>query len=91
MSGRAQRLSSVFFRRGDLLEFIKAGASFKRVLADHTVETASVLDVFSDLYSIPHVKYELTIARPGRQPYGTGQRTMALKAFCGNFVERLSR
>lgn len=91
MSGRARKLKSVFYKRGDLLEYIKAGASFQRVLADRTVETAEILDVFADLDSIPHVKYELTIARPGRQPYGTGQRTMALKVFCQSYMERLAR
>ncbi len=91
MGERAQRLSSVFFRRGNLLEFIKAGASFRRELADDTVEVAEVLDVFTDLYSIPHVRFEFTVSRPGREPYGSGPRTMALKKFCQNYVERLRR
>ncbi|HUI17362.1 MAG TPA: hypothetical protein VL244_06835 [Alphaproteobacteria bacterium] len=91
MSDRGQRLSSVFFRRGNLFEFIKAGASFRREHADRTVETAEVLDVFTDLYSIPHVRFEFTLRHPGREPYGSGPRTMALKTFCQHYVERLSR
>ncbi len=91
MSGRAQRLSSVFFRRGELFEFIKAGASFRREFADKTVETAEVLDVFTDPHSIPHVRFEFTVLRPGHEPYGSGPRIMALKKFCQNYVERLSR
>jgi len=91
MGDRGQRLSSVFFRRGNLFEFIKAGASFRRRLPDSTIETAEVLDVFTDLYSIPHVRFEFTVSRPGREPYGSGPRTMALKTFCQNYVERLPR
>jgi hypothetical protein len=89
MNGRAQKLSSVFYRRGDLLEFIKAGAAFRRILADRTVETAKVRDLYADLYGIPHMRYELTIKRPGRQPDPTGPRTMALKVFCQTVAERL--
>ncbi|HYB09976.1 MAG TPA: hypothetical protein VEJ16_09920 [Alphaproteobacteria bacterium] len=67
-------------------EFVKVGASFRRVMTDLTVETAEVLDLFSDAYGIPHVRYELSIARPGRAVYVTGPRTIALRAFGQNFV-----
>jgi hypothetical protein len=83
---RAQKLSSIFSRRVDLQEFVKVGASFRRVMTDLTVETAEVIDMFSDPYGIPHVRYELSIVRPGRTVYLTGPRTMALKAFEQNFV-----
>jgi len=90
MSDRGHRLGSVFFRRENLFEFVKAGAIFRRKHAYSTVETAEVLDVFTDLYSIPHVRFEFKLSRPGREPYDSGLRTMALKTFCQNYGERLS-
>ena len=86
MAMGAQLFSSIFSRRVDLQEFIKVGASFRRVMTDLTVETAEVIDLFSDAYGIPHVRYELSIARPGRAVYVTGPRTIALRAFEQNFV-----
>ena len=88
MAGHGQRLSSVFFRRGELLEYIRAGASFRRVNRDRTIETAEVRGLYVDLYGIPHITFDLSIARPGRAGYVAGSRTMALKVFCANYAER---
>jgi len=88
MAGQGQRLSSVFFRRGDLLEYIREGTSFRRVNRDRTVETAKVRGLYTDLYGIPHITFDLSIERPGRAGYVAGSRTMALKVFCENYGER---
>jgi hypothetical protein len=88
MAGQGHKLSSVFYRRGDLLEYIRAGASFRRVHSDRTVETAQVLGLYVDLYGIPHITFDLSIERPGRGGYKAGSRTMALKVFCENYGER---
>ena len=50
-----------------------------------------MLDVFKDIYSVPHVRFEFTVRRPGREPYGSGPRTMALKQFCQYYLDRLPR
>jgi len=86
MAIRAPRLGSIFSRRLEVKEFVTAGASFRRVTTDLTVETAEVIDLFNDAYGTPHVRFELSIARPGRPVYLTGPRTIALKAFEQNFV-----
>jgi hypothetical protein len=87
MTGRAKRLSSVFYKRGELLEYIRPGTSFRKTHADRTVETAEVAGLFVDPYGIPHIKFELLIERPGRQGYRPGSRTMALKKFCETYGE----
>lgn len=91
MISRARQINSVFFKRGELLEFIKAGSSFRRVRDDNAVETAEVTAVFVDLYGIPHIKFDLSIERPGHQDYRAGTRMLALKTFCANYGERPSR
>jgi hypothetical protein len=88
MAGQGQRLSSVFYRRGEVLEYIRAGTSFRRLHSDRTVETAQVLGLYVDLYGIPHITFDLSIERPGRGGYQAGSRTMALKVFCANYGER---
>jgi len=88
MNGRARQINSVFFERGELLEFIKAGSCFRRARDDNAVETAEVTAVFVDLYGIPHIKFDLSIRRPGRQDYRAGPRMLALKTFCANYDER---
>lgn len=90
MSGRARQVSSVFFKRGELLEFIKAGSSFWRARDDDAVERAKVTAVFVDLYGIPHVKFDLSIKRPGQEVYRADPRSLALKIFCTNYRERPS-
>lgn len=90
MDGRERQLNSVFFKRGELLEFIKAGSSFRRVRTDRTVEMAEVTGVFVDLYGIPHIRFDLLIERPGHQRYPAGPRILALKTFCANYDERPS-
>jgi hypothetical protein len=91
MSDRGYRLGGAFFRCKNLFEFVKAGAIFRRKHAYSTVEIAEVLDVFTDPYSIPHVRFEFTLSRPGREPYDSGSRTMALKTFYQYYAERPSR
>lgn len=91
MNSRARQINSVFFKRGELLEFIKAGSSFRRVRDDDSIETAAVTAVFIDLYGIPHIKFDLSIERPGREDYHAGTRMLALKTFCANYGERPSR
>ena len=91
MGQLAQGLGGIFFKRTKLFERIRVGARFRRELPAQRVETAEVIDVFNDVYSVPHVRFEFTIRRPGREPYGSGPRVMALKRFCREFVELPSR
>ena len=85
-----RQINSVFFTRGGLLEFIKAGSSFRRVRGDNAIETAEVTAIFVDLFGIPHIKFDLSIERPGRQDYRAGARILALRTFCANYGERPS-
>lgn len=85
---RGRDLRSLFFRRGNSFEYIKAGSSFHRVHPDQMVEIADVLSVGTDAYGIPHVRYQVSYRRPNRAAVSEGQRTLALKSFVARYTER---
>jgi len=82
-------LGSGIFRRDDALEFVRVGARFRRKFSDQRVETAEVTDV-AEVLSVPHVRFEFTVQRPGLMPYDGGPRMMSLKRFCRDYVGGLS-
>ena len=47
----------LFARKSPDFDGIRTGAVFRRVRRDNTVETAKVITVDNDPFSIPHVKY----------------------------------
>ena len=62
-------------------EQVCSGAVFRRIHADHLVETARVLSVVPDQNGIPHVRFSVCFerARFSRQEVGT--RMLALASF----------
>ncbi|MDX1736943.1 MAG: hypothetical protein R3261_01820 [Alphaproteobacteria bacterium] len=86
---RSER-SSMFFKRGRKLEYVKAGALFRRERQDHMIETAKVLAVSADCFGIPHVRYELKMEKP-TMAYSEvhGPRVLALNAFADIYQERI--
>ena len=82
---------SIFDKRGRKVEFVKCRSLFHRTHADKSVETARVIGMRNDSYGIPHVRYEVSVAR--RQVptfYFEGPRTLALETYMDTYRERLS-
>jgi hypothetical protein len=80
----------MFFKRGDRLEYIKTGSTFRCVHKDRTVETAEVISVYTDAYGIPHVRYSVSFERPYRERFQEGSRILALRSFFDHFSERVN-
>ena len=87
-SGRS--LSSFFFNRGRILEYVRAGSTFQLVHQDKMVETAQVLSVGTDSYGIPHVSFQVSFRRPDGNKCDGGARMLALKSFADQYRERVS-
>ncbi len=90
LSIRKNDALSMFIKRGRKVEFVKCGSLFHRMHADKSVETARVIGVRTDSFGIPHVRYEVSVARRHiRTSYFEGPRTLALATFTDTYSERL--
>lgn len=87
-TGRA--LSSMFFKRGAKLEYIRPGSTFRRVHSDRMEETAKVLSVGTDSFGIPHVHFHVSFRRPDRNFFDGGARMLALRSFADRYTERVT-
>lgn len=88
---RGRERSSMFFRNGDALLFVKTGARFKRSRNDNMVETARVLSVSSDSFGIPHVRYEIAFQQArGGASFVDGPRVLSLDSFVSTYRKRLA-
>ena len=92
LSTRGKERTSMFFKRGRGMEFVKAGSIFRRNRNDYTVETARILSVASDSFGIPHVKYELAFEKPSSASSRVvdGPRVLALAAFAEMYRDRVA-
>lgn len=86
MSSTGRAIASVF-HRGAHLENIEAGATYRRVHADHMEETAEVLSIADDPYGIPHVRFHVSFRRPNRNFFDGGARMLALNSFTDRYNE----
>lgn len=81
----------MFFKRGRKLEYVKAGALFRRERTDHMIETAKVLSVSADTFGIPHVRYEVKMEKKCMAYSEThGPRVLALASFTDMYNERIA-
>lgn len=76
----------MFLRRTIAQAPVNPGAVFRRMRADRTVETASVVAVLKDCAGIPHVRFLLHV---DRAETADEQRTLALGVFAKLFSERV--
>ena len=67
---------------------VEVGAAYRRMGAGSLVETAYVLEVSSDKLGIPHVRFQLQVARGASNP-AIETRTLSLEAFQGRFRDRI--
>ncbi len=88
---RGKTRSSMFFKRGRKLEYVRAGALFRRERDDRMIETARVISVSTDTFGIPHVRYELKMEKRC-MAYSEvhGPRVLALNTFTDMYNERIA-
>lgn len=67
---------------------VEVGASYRRVGTGAFVEIAHVLEVAEDKMGIPHVRFQLQVARGASRPT-VETRTLALEAFQSKFKDRI--
>ena len=89
-SETGRSLSSMFFKRGSVLEYIRVGSTFRCIHADKMVETAKVLSVGTDSFGIPHVRFQVSFRRPNQSLFDGGARLLALKSFVDHFTDRIA-
>ena len=90
-TGKGRRMASVFCLRGDRLEYIRAGSTFRRIRRDRMVETAKISSVYADSAGIPHVRFEVVFHNASRAAVREGPRVLAVKTFIEMFTERVPR
>jgi hypothetical protein len=88
-AGNGRKLKSMFMMRGNTLEYVSAGSSFRRVREDDMHETARIDAVYTDPAGIPHVRYDVVFEKPNRAPHHEGPRNLALRTFFQNFSQRV--
>jgi len=89
MSVRGRKMSSLFYMRGDRLEYVRPGAAFRRLRSDRAIETAEILAVYTDPSGIPHFRYDVVITSAHGPVVREGPRVLAAKSFLDQYVERL--
>jgi hypothetical protein len=60
---------------------VQPGGEFEPRRIGMVRSTARVLNVVDDLYGIPHVTFELTVAPPSGPKVTSGTRTLSLERF----------
>ncbi len=70
-------------------EVVKIGAAYRRRGTGAVVEIAYVTEVANDKMGIPHVRYQLQVARGSGMPT-VENRTLALEVFQTRYRERLT-
>lgn len=81
---------SFFIKRGDDVEYVKAGDVFRQRGRSRMSESARVLSLALDGQKIPHVRYSLRFRRAHGAEFDGGSRVMALKPFLKMYNERVS-
>jgi len=85
-----QILQSVFFKRGEKLEYLRAGSTFQHLREDNLIEIAYVESIGTDLYGIPHVRFQISLTRDKDiRNFDKGTRTLALSSFADRYRERI--
>ena len=86
-----QEMIEWLFRREPKFDAIQAGSTYRRYLADSTVETAEVLTIKDDPFGIPHVRYDVMIGRASDSRLAhDGTRILSLETFAEQFVEKIA-
>ena len=76
--------------KGDTQSTIEPGNRFCRRRRDHVTETATVLELRSDPFGIPHVHFALAFEQPSNGAIYEGQRVLALRTFVDSYPERVA-
>ncbi|MBB44316.1 MAG: hypothetical protein CMM44_11235 [Rhodospirillaceae bacterium] len=88
--GNGQILPSVFFKRGEKLEYMRPGSTFQHLRDDNLIEIACVESLGTDLYGIPHVRFQISLTRDKKfLDFDKGTRMLALSSFADRYRERI--
>ena len=82
-------MSRAFFRRRSQAEpspEVKPGDSYCRHHGDRVTETATVLNLCSDLLGIPHVRFNVAFDRTDAGRFEGGLRILALESALGRLA-----
>jgi hypothetical protein len=82
-------VSMFIMRRGKKMEYVRPGASYRRMTADKVEETVEITAMAVDLFGIPHVRFKVSFRRPDGKQSDGGVRMLALKAFGTQYRDRL--
>ena len=88
-ASQGRKLKSMFMMRGNALEYVAAGSTFRRRRDDDMVETAYIDAVYTDATGIPHVRYDVVFEKSNCATHRDGPRNLALRTFFQNFSERV--
>jgi hypothetical protein len=83
----------VFFKiwaKEAILATVKPGSRFCRRRSDQVTETATVLELRSDRFGIPHVHFTLAFERTAHGAVYEGQRVLALRTFVHSYPVRIA-
>ena len=69
---------------------VEPGNRFCRRRRDHVTETATVLELRSDHFGIPHVHFTLAFEQPSHGSIYEGLRVLALRTFVDAYPERVA-
>lgn len=83
-------MSSVFYARGQSMEYVRAGSAFRTTRKNRIIETAEVKSVYVDPAGVPHVKFDIELRKPNWPAYKEGPRILSLRSFFDHYKERVA-
>ena len=91
MGHNGRKMTSVFCKRGDAVEYIRPGDMFRRMRSDQVTETAEIVDVYTDSLGIPHFRYDVTFKHVSHPVTHDGLRVLAASTFFDQYEQRLGK
>jgi len=85
-----RQMASIFFARGQSMEYVRAGSAFRTTRRNRIIETAEVKSVYVDQTGVPHVKFDIELRKPNWPAYREGPRILSLRSFFENYTERVA-
>ena len=91
MAFGGRRMTSLFRFQGNTLEYVTAGAVFRRQSHERLTEIAEITALYADAAGVPHLRFDLVFRRRHAGETDEGPRVLAARAFFDQFSERVPR
>ncbi len=91
MGNNGRKMTSVFCKRGDAVEYIRPGDVFRRMRASEISETAEIVEVYTDPVGIPHISYDVTFKHASHPVTHEGLRVLTAATFFDHYGQRLEK